>query len=184
MDKNNKSKPNEDLVIGTIQVLSGKTKADPNPDELESLKKLIKKNVPFMLRGYFTAYLLREILQANTPKRATRSTAQKGSRSESQGAPQKEAVNAPKARVERPLPEGARTLYLNIGKMKRLYTKELSQILQDELSIERDDIYSIRIHDKYSFISMSEPNCEKAIATLNGKEIKGRTASITYSNKE
>ena len=46
MDKNNKSKPNEDLVIGTIQVLSGKTKADPNPDELESLKKLIKKNVP------------------------------------------------------------------------------------------------------------------------------------------
>lgn len=182
MDKNNKSKPNEDLVIGTIQVLSGKTKADPNPDELESLKKLIKKNVPFMLRGYFTAYLLREILQANTPKRATRTTAPKAPKSES--APQKEAAEAPKARVERPLPEGARTLYLNIGKMKRLYTKELSQILQDELSIERDDIYSIRIHDKYSFISMSEPNCEKAIATLNGKEIKGRTASITYSNKE
>ncbi len=187
MDKNNKSKPQEDLVIGTIQVLSGKTKADPNPDELESLKKLIKKNVPFLLRGYFTAYLLREILQANTPRRSTRSTAPKGARSESAPAPKKEAAPpaaAPKVREERPLPEGARTLYLNIGKMKRLYTKELSQILQDELSIERDDIYAIRIHDKYSFISMSEANCEKAIATLNGKEIKGRTASITYSNKE
>lgn len=185
MDKHNKSKPHEDLVIGTIQVLSGKTKADPNPDELESLKKLIKKNVPFMLRGYFTAYLLREILQANTPRRQTRSTTVRAPKSEKESEPKKEvAVEAPKAREERPLPEGARTLYLNIGKMKRLYTKELSQILQDELSIERDEIYSIRIHDKYSFISMSEPNCEKAIATLNGKEIKGRTASITYSNKE
>ncbi|MCK9547767.1 MAG: DbpA RNA binding domain-containing protein [Sphaerochaeta sp.] len=185
MDNNSKSKPNEDLVIGTIQVLSGKTKADPNPDELENLKKLIKKNVPFMLRGYFTAYLLREILQANTPRRSTRATPQSRSRGESTTAPKKEAQGAaPRAREERPLPEGARTLYLNIGKMKRLYTKELSQILQDELSIEREDIYSIRIHDKYSFISMSEENCEKAIAALNGKEIKGRTASITYSNKE
>lgn len=185
MDDNNKSKPHEDLVIGTIQVLSGKTKADPNPDELESLKKLIKKNVPFMLRGYFTAYLLREILQANTPKRAPRSTQARTTKTESPAEKKEKAPAAPpKEREERALPEGARTLYLNIGKMKRLYTKELSQIIQDELGIERDEIYSIRIHDKYSFISMSEANCEKAIATLNGKEIKGRTASITYSNKE
>ena len=56
--------------------------------------------------------------------------------------------------------------------------------LQDELGITRDYIYSIRIHDKYSFISMSEENCEKAIAQLNGKEIKGRTAAVNYSNKE
>jgi len=185
MDNNNKSKPNEDLVIGTIQVLSGKTKADPNPDELESLKKLIKKNVPFMLRGYFTAYLLREILQANTPKRTTKSAPAKTAKSESPVVQKEKAQpKEAKARQERPLPEGARTLYLNIGKMKRLYTKELSQILQDELGIGQDEIFSIRIHDKYSFISMSEANCEKAIATLNGKEIKGRTAAITYSNKE
>ncbi len=68
--------------------------------------------------------------------------------------------------------------------MKRLYAKELSQLLQTELEITREDIYSIRIHDKYSFISMSEENCEKAIAKLNGVDIKGRTASISYSNKE
>ena len=54
------------------------------------------------------------------------------------------------------LPEGARTLYLNIGKMKRLYAKELSQLLQTELGVTREEIFSIRIHDKYSFISMSE----------------------------
>ena len=68
--------------------------------------------------------------------------------------------------------------------MKRLYPKELSQILQDKLSIERDEIYSIRIHDKYSFVSMSEENCERAIAELNGLDIRGRTLSIAYSNRE
>ena len=189
MDNENKSTPTEDdLVTGTIQLIAGKTKDDPNPDELESLKKLIKKNVPFMLRGYFMAYLLREVLQANTPKRSTSS---KSTRVKKEAKPEKredkkpkEVQQPPKAKTERPLPEGARTLYLNIGKMKRLYTKELSQLLQDELQINREDIYSIRIHDKYSFISMSEAHCEKAIEKLNGMDIKGRTASVSYSNKE
>lgn len=179
MDKREKSKMEEDLVISTIQVLSGKTKADPSPDELESLRKLIKKNVPFTLRGYFMAYLLREILQANTPRR---------DQGRQQARPKATArTDADKSRPQsrqRTVPEGSRTLYLNIGKMKRLYAKELSQILQDELSIGRDDIHSIRIHDKYSFITMSEEHCEKAIEKLNGMDIKGRTAAISYSNRE
>lgn len=81
-------------------------------------------------------------------------------------------------------PEGARTLYLNIGKMRRLYAKELSQILQDKLGITRDDIFSIRVHDKYSFITLSQEHAEKAIEAINGMDIRGRTATITYSNKE
>jgi hypothetical protein len=68
--------------------------------------------------------------------------------------------------------------------MKRLYAKELSLLLQKELEITREDIFSLRIHDKYSFISMTEENCEKAIAKLNGMDIKGRTAAVSYSNKE
>ena len=87
-------------------------------------------------------------------------------------------------KVEVVIPEGAKTLYLNIGKMKRLYARELSQILQTELGITREDIYSIRIHDKYSFITVSEEHAELAIAKLNGMDIKGRTAAVSYSNKE
>jgi len=190
MDNENKSTPNEeDLLTGTIQLLAAKVKADASPDELERLKRLIKKNVPFTLRGYFMAYLLREILQANNPRRAnSRETARPAKVKRESKAPSKaeepQAKPQEKVREEKALPEGARTLYLNIGKMKRLYAKELSQLLQTELEITRDDIYSIRIHDKYSFISMSEENCEKAIVKLNGMDIKGRTAAVSYSNKE
>jgi RNA recognition motif-containing protein len=31
---------------------------------------------------------------------------------------------------------------------------------------------------------MNEENCEKAIETLNGLDIKGRTATVTYSKKK
>ncbi len=189
MANDNKSNASEeDLLVGTIQVLAGKTKADPNPEELEQLKRLIKKNVPFTLRSYFMAYLLREMLNANSPKTRTappqRTTKAKQTPKGPQAAEKKQERPAPKRREDKALPEGARTLYLNIGKMKRLYAKELSLLLQKELEITREDIFSLRIHDKYSFISMTEENCEKAIAKLNGMDIKGRTAAVSYSNKE
>jgi len=192
MENDNKSNASEeDLLIGTIQVLAGKTKADPNPEELEQLKRLIKKNVPFTLRSYFMAYLLREMLNANSPRTRTatapapqRTTKAKPAPKSPPAESKKQERPPQKKREEKPLPEGAKTLYLNIGKMKRLYAKELSLLLQKELEITREDIFSLRIHDKYSFISMTEENCEKAIVKLNGMDIKGRTAAVSYSNKE
>lgn len=200
MNKDIKSTPTDmDVLTGKIQLLAGKTRADANPEELDRLKKMIKKNVPFSLRGYFMAYLLRELLAA-TESSGSRTRSPRQDRQDrqrpakpptQQQKPAPAAVSVQKAepkeereKVERPIPEGAKTLYLNIGKMKRLYAKELSQLLQTELGITRDDIYSIRIHDKYSFITMSEANCEAAIAKLNGMDIKGRTAAVSYSNKE
>ena len=67
--------------------------------------------------------------------------------------------------------------------MKHLYAKDLSKLLQAELGIARSDIYQIRVHDKYSFVTMSEENCNKAIEKLNNSTINGRTAKVTYSEK-
>lgn len=177
-NETNSTQEDRELIESTIQLLVTKVHADPEPEELEALAKTIKKQVPFFTRRYFSAYLLREILKANTPQKTPNqkkapAPAQKSTPSQTRRGGQ-----------NRPLPEGARTLYLNIGKMKRLYAKELSELLQRELGIKREEIYSLRIHDKYSFISMSEEHCEKAIEKLNGMEIKGRTASVSYSNRE
>lgn len=201
MNNEIKSTPTDlDVLTGKIQLLAGKTRADSNPEELDQLKKLIKKNVPFALRGYFMAYLLRELLAATdstkprtrTPRtpqserqpRAPRQPKAQGAAPQLQKSSTDDTEQNAEPKAERVIPEGAKTLYLNIGKMKRLYAKELSQLLQAELDITREDIYSIRIHDKYSFITMSEENCEKAIEKLNGMDIKGRTAAVSYSNKE
>lgn len=185
-------KDSNELNLGELEVkiqeIVGRINNDAasRPEELEEIKKLIKKNVPFFTRSAFSAYLLREFAarhshQERKPRnneyRKDRTARAEEKKEEGQSSP------APQKKEERIIPEGAKTLYLNVGKMKHLYAKTLSQILQNELGITRDDIYSIRIHDKYSFITMSEENCNKTIEVLNGKEINGRVCQVNYSNR-
>ena len=156
-----------------------------DPAELENIKSIIRKNVSFFERMSFAAFLLMNASEGRKhderPERRPRPErpAEKKNEAVSQPRNQGEA----KERPERVIPEGARTLYLNIGKMKHLYPKDLSKRLQAELGITRDDIYMIRIHDKYSFVTMSEENCQKAIEKLTGQDINGRIAKVAFSNK-
>lgn len=181
-----KKELDEEAMVQKIQEILAQVNSCSNPDELESLKRLIKKNVPFTRRGYFSAMLLKALMEK--PQRRERPARE--NRAERKSIPaerrQEKAVEggqeAPQ-KTERALPEGAKTLYLNVGKMKHLYAKNLSILLQKELGITRDDIYSLRVHDKYSFITMSEENCDKAIEKINGMDINGRTAQINYSTK-
>ena len=163
-----------------------------DPDELESIKKTVKQNVPFTRRGYFAAAVLKMLMEK--PQRKERPQKEiKSERFEKKSVEKKTPSPSPAPIVEnkeekqptreRVIPEGAKTLYLNVGKMKHLYAKNLSILLQKELGITRDDIYSLRVHDKYSFITMSEENCNKAIEKINGMDINGRVAQINFSTK-
>lgn len=186
----------QEVLKETIDRIMGKLNSCENPDEIEAIRKTIKQNVPFTRRGYFSALLLEELLKAPQAKGERNERRERKERKEAreprERAEQKKETSSEKQQAdetaapekkEKVLPEGARTLYLNVGKMKHLYAKNLSMMLQSELGITRDDIYSLRVHDKYSFITMSEKNCEKAIELLNGKDINGREAQINYSNK-
>ena len=217
MDREEKSQLSPEALQEKIVAIVNriKTDSDSNPVELEEIKKIIRKNVPFFMRGAFSAYILRELINSNENRNGKPQRERKDRREnkfqsvplEKAAKPQPRKNDLPKKPVEqkpatevkpqqnaepqvkkeekeeRVIPEGAKTLYLNVGKMKRLYAKNLSQILQAELEITREDIYSLRVHDKYSFITMSEENCEKAIEKLNGKDINGRTAMLSYSNR-
>ena len=155
-----------------------------DPAELENIKSLIRKKVRFFDRMSLAALLLKNATDGRRDHEKTARKQMKAERPERK-APEQTAKSqeAKEARPERIVPEGAKTLYLNIGKMKHLYAKDLSKLLQTELGITRDDIYQIRVHDKYSFVTMSEENCAKAIEKLNNQAINGRTAKVTYSEK-
>lgn len=162
-----------DEILASINSLSNQ-----DAEEVEELKAIIKKKVPFFKRTTFTALLLK--LSANPRKPYIKEEKRKER-------PQKKEASAEvkkeEEKKEKAIPEDAKTLYLNVGKMKHLYGKDLSKLLQSELGIKREDIYSLRVHDKYSFITMSEENCNKAIEVLNGKDINGRVAQLSFSNK-
>ena len=158
-----------------------------DPDELESIKKIVKQNVPFTRRGYFAAVVLKMLMEKpqrkERPQKENKSERFEKKTSSPSPAPIAENKEEKQPTRERVIPEGAKTLYLTVGKMKHLYAKNLSILLQKELGITRDDIYSLRVHDKYSFITMSEENCNKAIEKINGMDINGRVAQINFSTK-
>lgn len=176
-----------------IQELAKNTKLDKDPEELDQLKRLIKKNVPFTLRGYFSAYLLRELLNKDRGQRNNKAPRKVDVKQPVRQTKERPVVEKQPTLVEKPASseravkeehKDGKTLYLNIGKIKHLYAKDLAKLLQTELDISREDIYFLKVHDKYSFITMNEENCNKAIEKLNGKEINGRVAQINFSNRK
>ncbi|HIV98654.1 MAG TPA: DbpA RNA binding domain-containing protein [Candidatus Ornithospirochaeta avicola] len=171
MEDTNGQSFDESALIRSIEEIKNRIKLDDikKAEELENIKKVVKKNVPFFMRSAFTAYILREALSFTSGAKKREKKYVRDAKEES---------------AKADIPSDARTLYLNIGKMKHLYAKNLSEILQKELEISRSDIMSIRIHDKYSFITMSQTNCEKAIEKMNGMDINGRKAQISYASRE
>ena len=113
-------------LIESDQLLVLKVHADSEPEELEALAKTIKKQVPF-----FTADTLLHTCSGKSSKPIP--LLPKSPNSEEGTESTKSTPAQPRRGSQnRPLPDGARTLYLNIGKMKRLYAKELSELLQRE----------------------------------------------------
>lgn len=61
----------QEVLKGTIQSIIKRIKLEENPDELTRFRSLIRKNVPLPLRGYFMAYLFKELQQKKgRPKRS------------------------------------------------------------------------------------------------------------------
>lgn len=156
-----------------------------DPEEIERIRGILRKKVSFFERSAFAAYLLMERTpSAKAERRQRPERAEKSApRQEKNSAEKSAGTEQESAKAEKVIPEGAKTIYIDVGKMKHLYPKDLSKRLQAELGITRDDIYMIRIHDKYSFVTMSEENCQKAIDKLTGQDINGRIAKVAYSNK-
>ena len=178
----------EELTSRIASIMQSMKSADA--EEIERVRSIVKKNVSFFERSAFAAYLL--MTSASKPassrpekKRERQERAERPERTERAERAEKQdtqkEAEAPKS--EKVIPEGAKTIYIDVGKMKHLYPKDLSKRLQAELGITRDDIYMIRIHDKYSFVTMSEENCLKAIEKITGQDINGRIAKVAFSNK-
>ena len=176
----------EDELRERIQSLVSAVRADNNPEELERIKKIIKKNVPFTLRGYFSAYLLRLLASSSSRAKAPVREYREAKKPQQQNtAPQQvKEEKSEKKPQQRVIPQDAKTLYINLGKIGHVYARDLVSLFANEAGISKDEIYLIRLHDKYSFVTVSEANCAKAIEALQGKSYKNRTIQINISNKE
>jgi len=140
---------NEDTVKRAIETILERIKVDEDPDILNNYKKYVRKYVPFALKSYFAAYLLKKSLGSHP-------------------ADQEETT----------------TLFVSIGKNRKVFPRDLSRLFVSALKIDRTKIGGIKVLDNYSFIEVPVTEAERAITLLNGSDFRGRKIAVNHARKK
>ncbi|HKL86313.1 MAG TPA: DbpA RNA binding domain-containing protein [Treponemataceae bacterium] len=219
MAEKQKTVVNEEQVIAYLQDIVLKIRTEEDPLELNVYRRLFRKAVPFTLRAYFAAYLLKQIdegkslgkMCSNTRQgRNTRREAQKRrevqSRNEAPSRREQKKVSElrdegknteshrnkvttrtidPRNTEPRPVlaEDVSTTLFISIGRNRRVYPRDLIGLIMQNTEIDRDHIGEIRVLDNYSFVQVITEDAEKIIDILNDFEYRGRKLAVSYSRK-
>ncbi|MBR0319378.1 MAG: DbpA RNA binding domain-containing protein [Spirochaetia bacterium] len=131
-------------------------KEEEAAEEMNQFKKLVKRNVPFTMRGYFSAYLFKLFVTNTKPAHAP-----------SQNRADKDY----------------KTLFFNIGRTRGLNPQALIRFITASAEIDSSEIGQIRVHDNYSFVDVAEPNVQKVLDSLTSKVYRGRTLAVNFAKK-
>jgi len=77
-----------------------------------------------------------------------------------------------------------KTLFINVGKSRKVFPKDLSKLFSSTLGIAPKDIGAIKVLDNYSFLEIPTPLAQKAIDLLDGKEFRGKKLTVNFSKKK
>lgn len=79
---------------------------------------------------------------------------------------------------------GFTTLFISIGKNRRVFPKDLIQLFTTNLNINNSDIGEIKILDNYSFLDISIDHASKAISKLSNLNFRGRNLKVNLARKK
>ena len=152
-----------------IQKIVKKIKEDEDPNELNAFKKIVKKNVPFTLRSYFSAYLFKQMVSGNATSRPQHNTAET-------------AAPAPRPSMNKP-DRNYKTLFFNIGRSRGLNLQALRKFIIATANIDPEEIGQIKVHDNYSFVDITEETAQAVMDGINSKVYRGRTLAVNFAKK-
>lgn len=139
-----------------------------NPKEIEEMRKVIRKNVPLLMRGNLLAYLY-------ITRHGAVAERGKSSRFTKTGA---EERKAPAKSLENTV-----SFYISVGKASKSSPKELADFICEKANISNDAIVAIAYKQNYSFIHVKKEASEGIIEAVNGQLYKGRKVKINYSKE-
>lgn len=135
-------------------------KEEEDANEMNQFKKLVKRNVPFTMRGYFSAYLFKTMVtNTNTNTKPAHTP------------------------IQNRADKDYKTLFFNIGRTRGLNPQALLRFIAATAEVDSSEIGQIRMHDNYSFVDIAEPNVQKVMDNLNSKVYRGRTLAVNFAKK-
>ena len=192
----------EERITAFLTDALKKVETEADPDELTTLRKLFKKCIPLGRRSYVSGYLTKLILSAESSssgksrrnrdraerkernaERAERTERTENRSSEANAEHSEKKNTEKKEKKERiQIDESlAATIFVGIGRNRRVYPRDLVGLLASVGGIERERIGTIKVLANYSFVQLFKEDAEKVIAALNGYEYRGRKLSVSYS---
>jgi len=76
------------------------------------------------------------------------------------------------------------TIFVSIGKNRKVFPRDLSRLFNKTLGLEPRDIGNIKVLDNYSFIDIPRKSAQKAIDELDGTEFHGRSITVNFARKK
>lgn len=192
---------NEDKTADLLTSAVEKITTEEDIDTLTELIKLFKKNVPLTRRKYVTAYLLKETLKhyhsfnknnRNNQKNHSRDDSKSYKNEYKQSSKAEKAVeNTLVETEEKPRhprveidPDKATSIFISIGKNRRVYPRDLVGIIIAIAGIDRERIGDIKVLANYSFVQLYTEDAQTAIDKLNGYDYRGRKLAVSYSHQK
>jgi len=155
-----------DQMLSAIDNLIKQVKENSDPAELKEFKKLSKRAIPMGIRKEVNAFLFKEYLKNN--------------KAYSRGANSTKSFSK---NIKTPEIKDGVTLFMGVGKNRRVYPKDIIHLFINTGKVERETIGDIRILDNYSFITVNKDAADKIISNLNGINYRGRSLNINYAKK-
>ncbi len=197
----------EDRFVELLQQAVEKVKTEEDPVELNQYRKLFKKNVPLTLRMYVAAYLAKnaaggrdnfrnkrdrnENRRNREPRELRENREEKNVHVERESFEKREGFDKREGRQDRePAPrvvipeEQAATIFISIGRNRRVFPRDLIGLIVTHANIDRSRIGDIRVLDNYSFVQLYSEDCASVIDSLNGTSFRGRKLNVSYSRKK
>ena len=198
---------NEAQLEEFLKNATERVRTSENVDLLSDLNKLFKKNVPLTVRKYVIAYLLKEALKHYRPFNNRRDRFERNERNDrnDRNPRQRQERNFRQERTERvsepaeeaaseeerprhprvEIPEDqATSIFISIGKNRRVYPRDLVGILIAIAGIDRERIGDIKVLANYSFVQLYTEDAQTAIDKLNGYDYRGRKLAVSYSRQK
>ena len=164
-----------EAVSAALERMVRTVREDEDPVELKEYRALFKKHVPFNLRGYLIAHMIKALVGGASTAPAQRAQVERAERTE-----RAEPARRRQREVE-PTASGLRRLFVSVGRNRRVRPEDLTSLISSSVPVERSQFGAIRILDSYSFIEVPEAVAEEAIASLSGTSFKGRRITVDFA---
>lgn len=172
---------------------------EEDPHEMTAYKRFVKQNVSIFARGYLTAYLVKMLVEGDGLSGQSRSTRPRRDRSEradrsgrGDRAPrgerpgradrgEAESRSGDDETIGNVAPEDRHTLFVSVGKNRRVYPKDFVALFAEIDGVEGEHIGQIKILDNYSFVDVDKSVSEAIIERYNGFDFRGRKLTVNHA---